>query len=121
MFPGMIQPHRLPPPPPPPQPDDLVSAARLGQRLASLAAALNDLPRQACRFARLKARMDARRAQEPSRPRRISPLRGGPPYGGRLAVWDPTVPNGKHIREVDVILAHAHALADYALDFPDTS
>ena len=83
--------------------------------------ALEDLPRQARRFARLKARLDARRAQEPARPRRLSPLRGGPPYAGRLAVWDPTVPNGKHIREVDVILAHAHALADYALDFPDTS
>ena len=65
--------------------------------------------------------MDARRTQERDRPRHTSPLRSGPPYGGRLAVRDPTVPNGKHIREVDVILAHAHALADYALAFPDTS
>ena len=137
MFPGVTRPHRLPPPPPPPSPDDLVSAAGVARRLASLAAALEDLPGQARRFARLKARMNAQVAQyraaeaseargsaPPSarrRFRRTSPLRGGPPYGGRLAVWDPTVPHGKHIREVDVILAHAHALADYALAFPDTS
>ena len=129
MFPGITRPHRLPPPPPPPSPDDLVGAAGVARRLASLAAALDDLPGQARRFARLKARLEARRSQEketsaaaqPRRFRRTSPLRGGPPYGGRLAVWDPTVPNGKHIREVDVILAHAHALADYALAFPDTS
>ena len=138
MFPGITRPHRLPPPPPPPSPDDLVGAAGVARRLAALAAALEDLPGQARRFARLKARMDAQAAQNravaeaseaggsapPSarrRFRRTSPLRGGPPYGGRLAVWDPTVPKGKHIREVDVILAHAHALADYALAFPDTS
>ncbi len=138
MFPGITQPHRLPPPPPPPSPDDQISAAGVARRLAALAAALDDLPKQARRFARLKARMDAQAAQArivaeaseaggsapPSarrRFRRTSPLRGGPPYGGRLAVWDPTVPHGKHIREVDVILAHAHALADYALAFPDTS
>ncbi len=138
MFPGITQPHRLPPPPPPPAPDDLVSAVSVARRLAALAAALDDLPKQARRFARLKARMDAQAAQDRAvaeaseargsapprsrrRFRRTSPLRGGPPYGGRLAVWDPTVPNGKHIREVDVILAHAHALADYALAFPDTS
>ena len=137
MFPGITQPHRLPPPPPPPSPDDLISAAGIARRLASLAAALEDLPGQARRFARQKARMDAQVAQDQAvaeaseaggsapprsrRFRRTSPLRGGPPYGGRLAVWDPTVPNGKHIREVDVILAHAHALADYALAYPDTS
>ena len=137
MFPGITQPHRLPPPPPPPSPDDLISAAGIARRLASLAAALEDLPGQARRFARQKARMDAQVAQDQAvaeaseaggsapprsrRFRRTSPLRGGPPYGGRLAVWDPTAPHGKHIREVDVILAHAHALADYALAFPDTS
>ena len=129
MFPGITRPHRLPPPPPPPLPDDLVGAAGIARRLGALAAALDDLPRQARRFARWQARLEARRSQEretcaaaqPRRFRRTSPLRGGPPYGGRLAVWDPTVPHGKHIREVDIILAHAHALADYALAFPDTS
>ena len=128
MFPGITRPHRLPPPPPPPSPDDLVSAAGVARRLASLAAALEDLRRQARRFARRMAALDAARQRDrdaahpgPRRFRRTSPLRGGPPYGGRLAVWDPTVPHGKHIREVDVILAHAHALADYALAFPDTS
>src|SRR5690606_35997462 len=30
MFPGLVQPHRLPPPPLPPSPDDPVSATRLG-------------------------------------------------------------------------------------------
>ena len=135
LFPGLIEPFRIPPPP---SPDDPVSAAGVARRIAALAAALDDLPRQARRFARLKARMDAQAVQyravagaseaggsaPPSarrRFRRTSPLRGGPPYAGRLAVWDPTVPHGKHIREVDVILAHVHALADYALAFPDTS
>ena len=122
MFPGITRPHRLPPP----SPDDPVSAVGVARRLAALAAALDDLPKQARRFARLKARLDLQRTQDrdathPRRFRRTSPLRGGPPYGGRLAVWDPTAPHGKHIREIDEILAHAHALADYALDFPDTS
>ena len=53
--------------------------------------------------------------------RRVWPLRPGRPPGGRLAHYDPDAWGGrKNIRDVDEILAHAHALASYALS-PDTS
>ena len=122
MLPGVIEPYRLPPPP---SHNDRVSAARLGQRLAALAAALDDLPRQAMRFARWKARRDQGLA------RRAWPLRGGRPPGGRLSRFDPTAAHAaagargqkapRNVREVDEILAHAHSLALYALENPDTS
>lgn len=128
MLPGVIEPHRLPPPP---SPDDAVSAARLGRRLAALAAALDDLPGHARRFARWKARREA------GLERRHSPLRSGPPPGGRLARYEPGAvasgaqdrdnagraarPRARPIREVDHILVHAHELAWYALEHPDTS
>jgi hypothetical protein len=92
---------------------------------------------QAQRFARWKARNDAalqrdRAAREaaaaggkpgPVRFRRSSPLRRGPPPGGRLPRFDPDAPRRKNIREVDEILAHANAMAYYALEKPrrDTS
>lgn len=114
--PGFSVPSSLPPPP---SPDDPVSAARLGQRLAALASALDDLPGQAKRFARWKARLNAAHAS--GRFRRISPLRPGRPPGGRLSRFDPTAVRPRNIREVDEILAHAHALALYALERPDTS
>ena len=128
-----------PPPPAPPSPDDPIDAARLGQRLAVLAAALDDLPGQAQRFARWRARNDAAIARDskardaaitegmhgPSAVpfRRTSPLRWGRPPGGRLSRYDPTATHPRKIREIDEILAHAHALAQYALDppRPDTS
>jgi hypothetical protein len=53
--------------------------------------------------------------------RRFSPLRTGRPPGGRLSRFDPTAIRPRNVREVDDILAHAHALAVYALDYPDTS
>ena len=112
LFPGTSRPHILPPPP---SPDDPVDATRLGLRLAALAAALDDLPGQARRFARWKA-LKAR-----GRIRRLSPLRPGRPPGGRLARFDPSARRSQKIREVDEILAHAHALALYALAPPDTS
>ena len=123
--------------PPPPTPDDPINAARLGQRFIALAAALDDLPGQAKRFARWQARNDAALARDseardaaiaqgkhgPSAVpfRRSSPLRWGRPPGGRLARYDPAAPRRSNIREIDEILAHAHALAVYALDRPDTS
>ena len=126
-----------PPPPAPPSPDDPIDAARLGQRLAVLAAALDDLPGQAKRFARWRARNDAaiardRQARDAAMAegkhgpsvvpfRRSSPLRWGRPPGGRLSRYEPTATHPRRIREVDEILAHAHALAVYALDRPDTS
>ena len=115
MLPGIIAPHRLPSPP---SPDDPVSAKRLAQRLAALTAALDDLEGQAMRFARWKAR------RERGLVRRVSPLRPGRPPGGRLARFDAADPRAKpsrKVREVDEILAHAHALALYALENPDTS
>jgi hypothetical protein len=117
LFPGITAPHRLPPPP---SPDDPIDAACLNLRLAALAAALDDLPGQAKRFARWKARQEtARQARAPGR--RISPLRSGRPPGGRLSRFDPSATRRSNIREVDEILAHAHALALYALQYPDTS
>ncbi|MDQ6435212.1 hypothetical protein RB623_14235 [Mesorhizobium sp. LHD-90] len=121
--------------PPRPSPDDAVDASRLGQRLEALAAALDDLPGQAQRFARWKARHEAALARDRQaraaavaqgrqaaiRFRRLSPLRRGRPPGGRLSRYDPTATHPRNIREVDEILAHAHALAVYALECPDTS
>jgi hypothetical protein len=116
LFPGVAEPHRLPPPP---SPDDPIDATRLGLRLAALAAALDDLPGQAKRFARWKARNA--RENTADRPRRTSPLLRGRPPGGRLKRFDPSAVRPRNVREVDEILAHAHALAIYALERPDTS
>jgi hypothetical protein len=102
----------------PPLPDDPLDAGRLGRRLAALSSALDDLPGQAKRFARWKARRD--RALGVGRIHRVTPLRGGRPPGGRLARYDPDAPRRQGIRDVDEILAHAHALARHALR-PDTS
>jgi hypothetical protein len=121
-FPGVtVGPHpEVPASGGPRRADDPIDATRLGLRLAALAAALDDLPGQARRFARWKAYRHARR-EVPGRITRISPLRPGRPPGGRLARFDPSARSGRNIREVDEILAHAHALALYALQYPDTS
>jgi hypothetical protein len=113
--------------PAPPSPDDPIDATRLMRRLDALAAALDDLPGQAKRFSRWKARNDAALASDKeTRPatvrfRRVSPLRRGRPPGGRLSHYDPSATHPRRIREVDEILAHAHALAEYALEYSDTS
>ena len=109
-----------------PSPHDPIDATRLGQRLAALASALDDMPAQALRFARWTARRDRMRGQPPSpgRFRRIWPLRPGRPPGGRLSRFDPVARRLSRIREVDEVLAHAHAMALYALERPrrpDTS
>jgi hypothetical protein len=134
LFPGVSEPSFFPAPP---SPDDPVDAVRLGQRLAALAEALDDLPAEARRFARWKARNDAALARDREacnagvaqnrqgdgacRFRRITPLRPGRPPGGRLSSYEPSADHPRKIREIDEILAHAHALARYALEFPDTS
>ena len=136
MVPGITEPHRLPRPP---ADGDLVSAETLIRRIVALTTALDDLPGQAERFARWRARRDARDAREkqlaaeaeatgtpnrspmPRRFRRHFPLRGGRPYGGRLFRYDPGAAHPPRIREVDEILVHAHDLALYALEYPDTS
>ena len=107
-----------------PSSDDPIDAARLALRLGALGRALDDLPREAKRFARWRAHRDAAGAQNrkhAGRFRRVWPLRPGRPPGGRLAHYDPDAWGGrKNIRDVDEILAHTHALAFYALS-PDTS
>ncbi|NMG42047.1 hypothetical protein GRZ55_22770 [Chelativorans sp. ZYF759] len=107
VVPGVTELHRLPPPP---SSDDRISATRLTQRLAALAAALDDLPGQARRFARWQARRQTARL----------PIRRVPP-GGRLYRYDPAAAHPPNIREIDEILAHAHSLALHALEGPDTS
>jgi hypothetical protein len=119
LLPGLDTPHRLPPPP---APDDPIDVTRLNLRLAALTAALDDLPGQAERFARWRARrIRERNNPAPGRIRRIWPLRPGRPPGGRLSRFDPSARRRSRIRDVDEILAHAHALALYALQYPDTS
>ena len=90
---------------PAPPPDGLVNAARITRRLEALKLALEDLPRQARRLVRLRAR----REKVPSLKFK-SPLRPGRPPGHRK----------KAIHEVDEILAECHWLAWDALK-PDTS
>jgi len=99
------------PPPAPPSRYDLnapVDAARLRLRLAALEYALADLPRQARRLARLRARRVA--AARGSSSRTASPLRFGRPPGWRA----------RPLHEVDQVLRDCHALALDALA-PDTS
>ena len=97
-----------PAPPPakmPPSADALVNAVPLTRRLAALHLALEDLPRQARRMARWRARREAM----PS-PKFRSPLRPGPPPGRRR----------KPTHLVDEILTECHGLAWDALEH-DTS
>jgi hypothetical protein len=96
-------PPLAPPAPPPavrPDPDALVDGAGLRLRLAALELALADLPHQARRLARRRARQ----AATPQRPQR-QPLRLGRPPGWR----------SRPDREVDLVLRECHALAQDAL------
>jgi hypothetical protein len=88
-----------------PEPDDTVDASRLGRRLAAIKLALDDLPGQARRLARWRARRARRKGLSFSWPLRI-----GRPPGHRQ--------NPSH--EVDWVLRKCHALASDALS-PDTS
>ena len=97
-------------------PDDPVDAARLALRLAALASALDDLPGQARRFARWRARRDAanslaRQGRHTGRAGRAWPLRPGRPPGSRR----------KPVHEVHEVLDVVHGLAFWALNSPDTS
>ena len=93
----------------PPSPDDPVNAARLAFRLEALASALNDLPGQARRFARWRARRDAALARGAIC--RLWPLRPGRPPGGRR----------RPVHEAQEDLNVGHGLAFWALQSPDTS
>ena len=90
---------------PAPPPDGLINSERLCRRLKALKLALDDLPRQAKRLARWRAKRE-------TAPRRkfTSPLRPGRPPGYRK----------KPVHDVDEVLAECHGLACDALK-PDTS
>jgi hypothetical protein len=88
-----------------PQPDGTVNAAPLNRRLLAIRRALDDLPREARRYARWLARpLEARR------PRLVSPLRFGTPPGHRKESRE----------EVHAILAACDQLARQATA-PDSS
>jgi len=95
-------------PPPKAAASSEIDATRLGLRLAALGRALADLPKQALRFARWKARRAAGRL------RRLSPLRPGPAYGRRRPA------SRRKASQVDDILGDTHYFARLALQ-PDTS
>jgi hypothetical protein len=92
-------------PTPPPADDGHVDGRRLSLRLEALKLALDDLPRQARRLVRARARRD----KVPSLCLKL-PMRPGRPPGYRK------VP----VHEVDHVLAECHALARDVLA-PDTS
>jgi hypothetical protein len=81
---------------PAPKKDDTVNARPLCRRLAAIKGALEDLPRQARRLARWRAR-----PMETRRPKLAAPLRLGAPPGRRIR---PT-------HEVHAILKECHWLA----------
>jgi hypothetical protein len=83
-------------PAPAPEPDNTVSAAPLCRRLAAIKLALEDLPRQARRYARWRAR-----PFEARRPRLATTLRPSSPPGLR----------SKPSHEVHAILTECHWLA----------
>jgi hypothetical protein len=92
-------------------PDGLVDPKRLCRRLEALKRALADIPHQARRLARWRARQEQKQASTPTpTPKPLSPLREGPPPGYHK----------RRRHEVDDILAECHDLALYALN-PDTS
>jgi hypothetical protein len=93
---AQFPPPRPPAPPPPPVPDGLVDAAGITRRLQALESALDDLPRQALRLARLQQK----RAASPV-PTFKTPMRPGHPPGFRH----------RKRHEVHEILVECHYLA----------
>jgi len=81
--------------------------------MAALARALDDLPAQARRFARWRARRDLALAN--GRICRIAPLRGGYPYGIRRPG------SRRRAHDVDEVLRTVHGLAFWTMERPDTS
>lgn len=110
--------------PRPPAPGDAIDARRLTLRLAALGRALDDLPREARRFARWQASRDAARTQDRNhakgtqarhRTRRVWPLRLGRPPG-QLSPR-----NRRSAQDVHRILGDLNNLAVWVLEPPDTS
>lgn len=104
--PGMARPVAIPPPP---SPNDPIDATRLTLRLRALGRALGDLPAQARRFVRWKARRA--HAHALGRKGRVSPLRPGRAPG---SLRRPT-------HEVHHVLKDLHYFAWLAQEQPDTS
>ena len=93
------------PVPEPDEADEAIDATRLGRRLAAVMMALENLPQQAQRLARWKARRG--RIKKPTF---LSPFRPGPPPGHRKEAME----------EIDFVLRECHGLARDAL-YEDTS
>jgi len=91
--------------PAPPPDDGQIGTRRLSLRLEALKLALENLPRQARRLVRLRARRE-----KASDLRFKSPLRPGRPPGHR----------SRPVHAIDHVLADCHGLARYAMA-PDTS
>jgi hypothetical protein len=109
--PGLFDPV-FPEPTPVPSRDDPIDTGALLRRIAALKSALDNLPRQAKRLARWKARRELARRAEVWKPGRSSPIRPGfaPGY------------HRSNRQEVDEILADCHYFAVEAWDWkPDTS
>jgi hypothetical protein len=85
-----------------PKRTDLVTAEQLVKRLRAITEALEDIPRQAKRLLRWKARREQIAMQ---RPVYTSPLRAGPPPGYR------TDHRREPLRHVDLVLSACHMLA----------
>jgi hypothetical protein len=99
----------------PPQPihniDDMIASSALGRRVQALRSALDNLPRQAKRLARWKAKRELER-QAALKPGRMSPFRPG---------YAPGFHRSKP-QEVDDILSECHHFAREAWEWqPDTS
>ena len=112
IFRGLRQPEPPPTPPPPVVEgkvivdDGTVNAIRLCRRVLALMGALEDIPRQALRYARLRDK-----PKDESRPQSASPLRLGWPPGWRI----------KSTHEVDDILKECHWIVREAKPALDTS
>jgi hypothetical protein len=100
-----LWPTPQPPAPPVPVSDGLVDAARITRRLQTLKSALENLPRQAKRLARWRAK----RANISHLKMRY-PMRPGRPPGYRK----------EKLHEIDDILADCHYFAWEAMKKPDT-
>jgi hypothetical protein len=90
---------------------DMVAASALGRRVQALRSALDNLPREAKRLARWKARRELERQDEKPKPGRLSPFRPG---------FAPGYHRSKP-QEVDDILSECHHFAREVWDAPDTS
>jgi hypothetical protein len=108
--PGLFDPV-FPEPTPVPSRDDPIDTGALVRRIAALKQALDNLPRQAKRLARWKARRELARRAEVWKPGRLSPMRPGfaPGY------------HRTDRQEIDEILADCHYFAAEAWRGPDTS